>query len=648
MFFIYTPQNPSPVYYDPEDAFREYQRREYIRQLEEEQQRAQFERELAMEERRHRAALNEIARRETIRRQRQAQAQAQARTPARTLQQIGSQAQSQLPQVQHQECEHCERPETPYLTPQGVSTLRPHRLPARPTPQEILARRLARQKEEERRSRQFHQNVLSQIFGIPPEEFEETPASDEEDDDYEQLPDIGASVSSHGRPSPPSQNLTSIQVPISSPEEGQPPLQSYIPELPKTKAQQPVRKESSYTFQPASRPAVVHLPEVKPAPTRKFSRKPILVETPEPTPVPASTAHPDIKEQADSAQKKAPSEDKTISDEPLPELGSHWSNALERSKAIAEITSIGRSFNALKGTFVFPSGHLERIPGSDVPRLAYNSTNASIHAYEHALSELLTKLDGIESHGFKGVREARKQLVVKIEKELEDLEKQVAERLAGATSPASKTVAIPVEVPSQEPYSEATPVKASKGVDTKQEAGISVAEDIATENKESHLLTPVATEAPNTLTEFPSPDGTVECPSKTANLFNQPQDSTKADVRDVKNVTESLTEASAETADPVSQHAAMGISPVVQPEESMEVTQNAPIDTQTGAPTEPSKVEESVAPSTTAPALPVALPETLSDEEMEVEDAFRCVSDYELSDKGKKDHNTGIGNFEAI
>jgi len=112
-------------------------------------------------------------------------------------------------------------------------------------------------------------------------------------------------------------------------------------------------------------------------------------------------------------------------------------------RALAEITSITRAFTSLKNTFVFPSGPLERLPESDVPRLAYNPTNASIHAYEHALAELLTKLDGVESHGFKGVREARKQLVVRIEKVLEDLEKQVAERLTEGSSPAAAAAAIP-------------------------------------------------------------------------------------------------------------------------------------------------------------------------------------------------------------
>lgn len=128
----------------------------------------------------------------------------------------------------------------------------------------------------------------------------------------------------------------------------------------------------------------------------------------------------------------------------------HWSTAPERAKSIAEISEINRIFSTLKNMFVFPQGPLDRMTGSEAPRLAFNATNASIHAYENALSELLTKLDAVESFGFKGVREARKQLVVKIEKELEELEKAVSERLANSPSPVVvPDVIVPIEGPEE-------------------------------------------------------------------------------------------------------------------------------------------------------------------------------------------------------
>jgi len=292
MLFVLTPQGSSPAYIDPEQIYQDYRRREYVAALQEQQQRAQFERELSLEEQRHRQALATITRQEAARRQRQASLNFAARR---------AQQAAQGP---------CDSGRC-----------------GQPAPEEILRRRQARQQEEERLSREFHKHILSQIFGVPTEE--------------------GASSA------------------------------------PKEPAQEPV----------------------------------------------AST----------SAKGKESTVKRPRNEEPEP----HWSAAPERARALAEITSITRAFTSLKNTFVFPSGPLERLPDSDVPRLAYNPTNASIHAYEHALAELLTKLDGVESHGFKGVREARKQLVVKIEKVLEDLEKQVAERLTEGSSPATAAAAIP-------------------------------------------------------------------------------------------------------------------------------------------------------------------------------------------------------------
>jgi BAG domain len=311
MLFVLTPQGPSPAYFDPEQVYQDYRRREYVSALQEQQQRAQFERELALEEQRHRQALNAITRQEAARRQHQASLQFAARR--------GQQA-------------------APGSCDSGRC--------GQPAPEEILRRRQARQQEEERLSREFHKHILSQIFGV---------AADEA-----------------------------------------------APSAPKEPAQEPVASVSTFEC------CLTDMQELTPC-----------VQT--------------------SAKGKESTVKRPRNEEPEP----HWSAAPERARALAEITSIMRAFTSLKNTFVFPSGPLERLPESDVPRLAYNPTNASIHAYEHALAELLTKLDGVESHGFKGVREARKQLVVKIEKVLEDLEKQVAERLTEGSSPANAPTAIP-------------------------------------------------------------------------------------------------------------------------------------------------------------------------------------------------------------
>ena len=52
-----------------------------------------------------------------------------------------------------------------------------------------------------------------------------------------------------------------------------------------------------------------------------------------------------------------------------------------------------------------------------------------MHAYENALSELLTKPDVVKSDSSKAVRDARKELVVQIERVLVELEKKVMKAL---------------------------------------------------------------------------------------------------------------------------------------------------------------------------------------------------------------------------
>lgn len=54
--------------------------------------------------------------------------------------------------------------------------------------------------------------------------------------------------------------------------------------------------------------------------------------------------------------------------------------------------------------------------------LLYTPKNAPVHLYEHTLSNLLSKLDSIDSHGDKHVRAVRKDLVKTIEGELSKLD----------------------------------------------------------------------------------------------------------------------------------------------------------------------------------------------------------------------------------
>ncbi|CAL1698297.1 unnamed protein product [Somion occarium] len=58
-----------------------------------------------------------------------------------------------------------------------------------------------------------------------------------------------------------------------------------------------------------------------------------------------------------------------------------------------------------------------------IPPLAYTPTNAPLHHYYEELNRLLTALDAVESHGDKTVREQRRELARKVEREAERIQR---------------------------------------------------------------------------------------------------------------------------------------------------------------------------------------------------------------------------------
>ncbi|KAG8835460.1 hypothetical protein FRC17_003027 [Serendipita sp. 399] len=493
MLFFVTPQAAPQYVYNPEESlFSDYKRRQYIAALEEQEQRAQFEHELALEEQRHRIALQSIARKEAARRQQQ--------EDARFAHYAAQQQQRQRQQPRY----------SPFC---GYNS---H---CQPSPEQILKRRQARQQEEERRSREFHERILSQIFGAP------------------------------------------------------------------------VGREQ----EPSTRPAEK---EKAPVETAPIDRK-----------------------------GKGKAEESTTSKRPREEEQEpHWSAAPERARALAEITSIHRAFTSLKNTFVFPSGALERLPDSDIPRLAFNSTNASIHAYEHALSELLTKLDGVESHGFKGVREARKQLVVKIEKELEELERRIAERLAEAASPAKGSVAIPSE-PS-------VPAAAAADVIVPIEGPSDDEEDVEIKEAATSSATAIRVEEKQQQVEAQQPSALATESAAPSTLgYDVELDQEQPEVQPT----------------PAVDDASKTTTTTVQEEEDTGVEEAHPMEVEVPSVDAPT-VDQAVAP--TAP-VDVALPQTEDDEESEIEDAIRIdISSEEEEDNAAADHRHEAehldGGFEML
>ncbi|QRW23429.1 MATE efflux family protein [Rhizoctonia solani] len=98
----------------------------------------------------------------------------------------------------------------------------------------------------------------------------------------------------------------------------------------------------------------------------------------------------------------------------------------ETNQSQSAISDILKSFSDLKSSFTFPE-KLDFLNSPDdadavTPKLAYTRNNAPLHQQEHLLMGLLTKLDAVESYGQETIRKARKDAVLLIERELEELD----------------------------------------------------------------------------------------------------------------------------------------------------------------------------------------------------------------------------------
>ncbi|CAE6467900.1 unnamed protein product [Rhizoctonia solani] len=98
----------------------------------------------------------------------------------------------------------------------------------------------------------------------------------------------------------------------------------------------------------------------------------------------------------------------------------------EANQSQSTISDILKSFSDLKSSFTFPDKlDFLNSPGDAdamTPKLAYTPNNAPLHQQEHLLTGLLTKLDAVESYGQESIRKARKDAVLLIERELEELD----------------------------------------------------------------------------------------------------------------------------------------------------------------------------------------------------------------------------------
>jgi hypothetical protein len=170
--------------------------------------------------------------------------------------------------------------------------------------------------------------------------------------------------------------------------------------------------------------------------------------------------------------------------------------------ALAVVESIDSAFTSLESEFVFPSqvdfvptndsdeGSRPASPASDasgssaIARLSFTARNQPIKFYEQSLTDLLTRLDAVESLGDEHLRLARKEVVIRIEKALEELEKEVESRWIAVIIKEKSTEAAPkteeAQAAEQSTASAAATVAvphASEAVDAHSNEGAPVSED---------------------------------------------------------------------------------------------------------------------------------------------------------------------------
>ncbi|GAA5882004.1 hypothetical protein JCM16303_003504 [Sporobolomyces ruberrimus] len=102
---------------------------------------------------------------------------------------------------------------------------------------------------------------------------------------------------------------------------------------------------------------------------------------------------------------------------------------LARRAALENLASLASSFSERQSTFVDPTSFTFQSSPSDstsasgsAPHLAFGSANSSFLAHEDFLVNLLSKIDAVQSGGDRQVKQERKELVKKVEKELARLD----------------------------------------------------------------------------------------------------------------------------------------------------------------------------------------------------------------------------------
>lgn len=158
---------------------------------------------------------------------------------------------------------------------------------------------------------------------------------------------------------------------------------------------------------------------------------------PQPKPATAPTASPTEPETQAGAPKEGAELQRTPALPPAiaAKLLQFYRARRARRLSLTEIETVEDALRKLEDAFELPE-HLDFNSVSPVPespiseegseqKLAYTPNNTPVHAYEHALNELLTRLDAVESNGDDEVRGRRREVVKEVERALEAMQHNV-------------------------------------------------------------------------------------------------------------------------------------------------------------------------------------------------------------------------------
>lgn len=134
------------------------------------------------------------------------------------------------------------------------------------------------------------------------------------------------------------------------------------------------------------------------------------------------------KQVAEGEKKPAPAS--TTGNAPPTAATDNAVAALDPSTSLSALQNIERQLIALQSGFTFPErlSFAHSVPGAHAPPLLFNRLNSPYHAQTNALLQLLLQADSIASNGESQVRRKRKELVKKVEDEIQKLEQQRDEK----------------------------------------------------------------------------------------------------------------------------------------------------------------------------------------------------------------------------